>query len=134
MRNAECGTSEAEPEDLRERTKRFALRVIGVCDVLGEHGKAGVIARQLIRCGTSVGAQFREAKRARSDAELVSKLESASQELEETSYWLELLCEGKILDEKRLRPLMNEADEIMRILVRSVATVKSRRPRNLKKR
>lgn len=114
------------PEDLRQRTKRFALRIIGVCDRLGERGKGGVISRQLIKCGTSVGAQFREAKRARSDAEFISKVESATQELEETLYWLELIVEGEILPARRMMSLTDEAEQLMRILVTVATKVKAR--------
>ena len=110
--------------DLRDRTKKFALRIISVCDVLGNSGKAGIISRQLIRCGTSVGAQFREAKRARSTVEFVSKVESAAQELEESMYWLELVIEGDILPGQKLQPLLKEADEIMAILVASAKTAR----------
>src|SRR4051794_20121605 len=68
-------------EDLRQRTKEFALRIIRLCSTLARTGPADVIGRQLVRCGTSVGAQYREACRARSAAEFISKVESAAQEL-----------------------------------------------------
>src|SRR3954467_7174063 len=81
-------------EDLRRRTKQFALRIIRLyCAVRGDDA-ANVMGRQMLRSGTSVGAQYREACRAHSTAEFVSKIESASQELDETGYWLELLVES----------------------------------------
>ena len=83
--------------DLRVRTKDFALRVIRLCSTLPKSGPPDVIGRQLVRCGTSVGAQYREAHRARSIAEFISKLESAIQELDETVYWIELLVDAKII-------------------------------------
>lgn len=126
--------NEATPEDLRNRTRRFAVRTIGVCDALGERGKAGVISRQLVRCGTSVGAQFREAKRSRSNAEFLSKIESASQELDETIYWLELVIDCGILKAKRLAPLLVEANEIMSILVAAAKTIKGRMNQERKRR
>ena len=86
-----------------------------------------------MKCGTSVGAQFREAARARSDAEFVSKVESSSQELDETMYWLELIMDGSLLRPQRLTPLLGEADEIMRILVASAVTVKRRMNRGKRK-
>ena len=77
--------------------------------------------------GTAPGAHCREAFRGRSDAELISKLELALQELDETIYWFELLIEAEIISPKRLQPLMDEANELMAILVTSVRTVKRRR-------
>jgi four helix bundle protein len=83
-----------EPLSTAKRTKAFALRVIRVFDALPKRGAASVIGRQMLRSGTSVGAHCREAFRGRSDAELISKLEGALQELDETIYWLELLIES----------------------------------------
>src|SRR6266550_1060341 len=93
---------ESKTKDLRQRTKQFALRVIRLCSTLGSSGAAGVIGRQLLRCGTSVGAQYREACRARSPAEFVSKIESATQELDESIYWLELLEEAELVEQRLL--------------------------------
>ena len=86
-----------------------------------------MIGKQVLRSGTSVGAQYREAARARSDAEFISKIESATQELEETIYWLELLVEAEIFSAQKLQNLQTEADELMSILVASVKTVKARK-------
>jgi four helix bundle protein len=83
-----------------------------------------VIGRQIVRSGTSVGAQYREASRARSAAEFISKMESATQELDETTYWLELLQESGVVQERLLRELHNEADELIRVFVASVRTAK----------
>lgn len=80
--------------DLPVRTKLFALRVIRLYAALPKTTESQVIGKQILRSGTSVGAHYREAKRARSTAEFVSKIECALQELEETIYWLELLAEG----------------------------------------
>ena len=87
-------------EDLRERTKKFALRIIRLYNALPGNGSAKVIASQLVRSGTSVGAHYREANRARSVAEFISKMEGALQELDETSYWIELLLESKVLEKE----------------------------------
>ena len=118
-----------ERQSTAGRTKAFALRVIRLFDALPKRGVASVIGRQLLLCGTSVGAQCREAFRGRSDAELVSKLEAAIQELDESIYWLELLIESDIVRKARVAPLLTEANEIMSILVASVRTVKSRKER-----
>jgi len=80
-----------------------------------------------LRSGTSVGAQLREGKRSRSDAEMISKTESALQELEETAYWLELLAESGMVDAKKLTGLRNEADQLTAILVTSTKSLKTRR-------
>jgi four helix bundle protein len=116
------------PVDLRERLKLFALRVIKLCDSLPRKPSAGVIGRQLIRSGTSVGAQHREAHRARSTAEFISKVESALQELDETQYWLELLLASGLVKPERLANLVQESNELIAILVSSVRTAKRSRP------
>jgi len=88
--------------------------------------EAGIIGKQFLRSGTSVGAHYREATRARSPKEFISKMETGIQELEETTYWLELLIESDIVAESRLTDLLKEADELMRIFVSSVKTTKKR--------
>jgi four helix bundle protein len=87
---------------------------------------AQVLGKQLLRSGTSVGAHFREATRSRSDAEFISKVEGALQELDETVYWLELLAEGEVINSTRLGDLMEEADQLIAILVTCVRNAKSR--------
>src|SRR5580765_1235512 len=104
-------------KDLRERTTEFALRVMSVCDALPRSRSGNLAAYQLTRAGTSVGAQYREAYRARSRAESISKIESTLQELEESSYWLEIIAKRKMLNPGRLSPLQKEADELTAILV-----------------
>jgi len=84
-------------QDLLDRTKQFALRVIAVFRALPREETARVLGKQLLRSGTSVGAQYREAQRAKSNADFISKVEGALQELEETRYWLELLAEAGLL-------------------------------------
>jgi len=116
MKNEDGGTAAGRP-DLKVRTKAFALRVIDLASSLPRTGAGQVIGGQLLRSGTSVGAQYREATRARSDAEYASKVSSALQELEESSYWMELLAESGTVDGERLRGLMAEAEELTRMLV-----------------
>src|SRR5437762_5939106 len=86
-----------ERVDLRVRTKQFALRVIRLFSALPKRSEADVIGRQVLRSGTSVGANFREAYRARSDAEFISKLGDCLKELEESAYWLELLVDANVV-------------------------------------
>ena len=115
------------PEDLRTRTKRFALRVIRLYSALPKKTEAQVIGKQLLRSGTSVGAHYREAVRSRSDAEFISKIEGGLQELEESVYWMELLVESGIIKTERLEELMKEADELTAILVTCVKKTKQRK-------
>ena len=115
-----------KPEDLKTRTKRFALRVIRLYSSLPKKTEAQVIGKQLFRSGTSVGAYYREAVRSRSDAEFISKLEGGLQELEESIYWMELLVESGIIKDEKLNELMKEADELTAIFVTCVKNTKQR--------
>ena len=111
-------------KDLKTRTKEFALRIIRLYGALPKSTEAQIIGKQLLRSGTSVGAHYREATRARSNAEFISKIEGGMQELEETSYWLELLADAQILPNEKLSALQIEADELMAILVTCVKKAK----------
>lgn len=112
--------------NLKERTREFALRVARLYAGLPKTTVAQVLGKQLLRSGTSVGAHCREGTRSRSDAEFVSKLEGALQELEETRYWLELLAAERLAPEAELESLTDEVGELTAILITSVRTVKSR--------
>ena len=105
-----------EKDDLRKRTKRFALRVIKVYQALPGSGSAQVLGHQLLGSGTSVGANFREAHRARSNAEIVSKVGDSLKELEETTYWLELLVESGAITQQKLESLLDETSQLIAIL------------------
>jgi four helix bundle protein len=118
---------ELNPRDLRARTKAFALRIIRLYSSLPKITEAQVLGKQVLRSGTSVGAHYREATRARSPAEFISKIEVGLQELEETVYWLELLIDAQLVDESRLCELLREADELMAILVSAAKTAKKSR-------
>ena|SRR6266404_6745228 len=116
-----------QPErvELRVRTKQFALRVIRLFSALPKRIEAEVIGKQMLRSGTSVGANFREAHRARSDAEFVSKVGDCLKELEETCYWLELLVDAEILPPDRLASLQDECNQLIAILTTISKKVKS---------
>ncbi len=114
--------------DLRRRTKVYALSIIKLYQSLSKTGEAQVIGRQLLRSGTSVGAQYREACRAKSPADFISKMEGSLQELDETAYWLELLADGKIAPADRVAGLQKETDELTAIFVASVKTAKRNKP------
>jgi len=116
----------AANEDLKERTKRFALRVVRLYTSLPKTTEAQVIGKQVLRSGTSAGAHYREAQRAKSDADFVSKIEGGLQELDETAYWLELLTEAEIVPADKLKPLIDETNELIAIFVTIVTKVKQR--------
>src|ERR687887_1006518 len=113
-----------DERDLQVRTKTFALRIVHLHCSLPKTTEAQVLGKQVLRSGTSVGAHYREAMRARSVAEFISKVEGALQELEETVYWLELLIESEIVPEVRLSDLLREAKELIAMLVASARTAK----------
>jgi four helix bundle protein len=112
--------------DLNARTKAFAIRVVQLYSELPKRREAQVIGDQVLRSGTSVGAHFREAQRAKSDADFISKVEGALQELEETQYWLELLLETGIMSEERVQPLQREGNELSAIFVTMVRNTKAK--------
>jgi four helix bundle protein len=110
--------------DLKDRTKRFALRTVRLYRALPFHEEARVIGRQLLRSGTSVVANYRAACRARSKAEFVAKLGIVLEEADETVSWLELLQESGIMSPQKLMPLVQEARELTAIFVSSIRTAK----------
>src|SRR6266852_7761899 len=114
-----------DSQDLRARTKQFALRILRLYRALPPGEEARVLGKQLLRSGTSVGANYRAACRARSRAEFIAKLGIVLEEADEAVFWLELLLETGILDHKRLDPLLREADELTSIFVSSLRTAKS---------
>jgi four helix bundle protein len=111
--------------DLKARTKAFALEIIRLFATLSKRTEDQVLGRQLLRSGTSVGAHYREAQRAKSNADFISKIESALQELEETQYWLELLGESGLAAKELLAPLARESNELTVIFVSIVNKAKS---------
>lgn len=111
-------------QDLRKRTKDFALRIIRLYASLPKETIAQVLGKQVLRSGTSVGAHYREAYRSRSNAEFISKIEVGLQELEETIYWLELLIESGLVSQAKLNLLLQESDELIAIFVTSVKNLK----------
>ena len=112
--------------DLRQRTTDFALRIVRMYTKLPKTTEAQALGRQVLRSGTSVGAQFRESQRAKSDADFINKLEGCLQEADETAYWLELLVRADIVSAEKLAPLRKETDEVIAILVTIVTKVKKR--------
>lgn len=112
--------------DLSVRLKKFALRVIKLSAALPRTPAGQVIGRQVLRSGISVGAHHREARRSRSNAEFIAKVELGLQERDKTQYWVELLIEAGIVPEPRLRGLITESNELISILTTCVKNVKRR--------
>ena len=113
--------------NLRLRLKAYGLRILRLYDSLPRYGSAQIVGRQIARSGTSPGAHYREACRAKSDTDFISKLEGALQELDETDYWIEILSDGGYVRSEQLRPLKSETDELIAILVTIVRKVKQKR-------
>jgi four helix bundle protein len=113
-----------ESEILKDRTKRFALRVLGVYRALPRTEEARILGKQVLRSGTSIGANYRAACRARSRAEFIAKLGIVLEEADETVFWLELLRDAGIFSDRKLRKIVQEANELVAIFVASMRTVK----------
>lgn len=114
------------------RTKKFSLRILDLVDHLPRTTSALAIGRQLVRSGTSVGANYRAACRSRSRAEFAAKLGIVAEEADETIYWLELIRDGKILPDSRLADLLCEADQLTAIFTAGRRTSSRTQSSNLK--
>ncbi|PAW65850.1 MAG: four helix bundle protein [Opitutia bacterium Tous-C1TDCM] len=114
-------------QELLKRTKSYALRVIKAVRALPGDGVAEVLGRQLLRAGTSVGANYRAACRAKSPADFINKLKIVEEECDESLYWMELLVESGLLPLGRLEALMREGEEILSIAVAAIRTTRARR-------
>jgi four helix bundle protein len=139
MRNAECGMRNEDKkarfelvvramsdfvEDLKLRTRQFGLRIIRLVQSLEGDRVGRTIGNQLLRSGTSVGANYRAACRARSQAEFRAKLGIVEEEADESIYWMELLIEAEIVPQQKLDGLLSEANELLSIIVSSINTSK----------
>lgn len=122
--NEEIKARKKAENDLRDRTKRFALLIVRMFSSLPKTVEAQVLGKQVLRSGTSIGANYREAYRSRSRAEFIAKAGDCLKELEETAYWMELLVESGIVDEKPLAELQKECGELTAIFVTIVKTSK----------
>jgi len=112
-------------EDLKNRTKRFALNILALVDLLPNTLKGRSIGNQLVRCGTSVGANYRSVCRSRSKAEFVARLGVVIEEADEVCFWLELLEEGKIMEESKLADIRSEGSQLVAIMTKSRKTAAS---------
>jgi four helix bundle protein len=105
--------------ELKTRTKRFGLRILKLVSALPKTVEGRAIANQLVRSGTSVGANYRAACRGRSKAEFISKLGIVEEEADESAYWLEMIIEAGLIKPKRVEPLLQEANELVAIITAS---------------
>ncbi|MBK8092290.1 MAG: four helix bundle protein [Verrucomicrobiaceae bacterium] len=111
-------------DQLRKRTKEFALRAIKLVDALPRKPSGDVLGKQLLRSATSVGANYRSACRGRSEAEFVAKLGIVIEEADEAEYWMELISDGGLMKASRVAPLQKEASELVAIFTASVRTTR----------
>jgi four helix bundle protein len=114
------------PQDLRSRTSDFALRIVRLYSSLPKTTEAQVIGKQVLRSGTSVGANYREGYRAKSDPDIVNKFGSVLQELDETDFWLDLLVRAEIISTQKAAPLIKETGELIAIFTTIVTKIKKR--------
>ena len=135
MTNAERGTRNAERQagvgprfDLRERTRAFALAVIGLVEKYPRGRTAEVVGRQLLRSATSVGANYRAARRARSRKDFIAKMGIVEEEADESAYWLDLSADAGLGDAAAVQRLQREAEELLAIAVASIRTARGGPP------
>jgi four helix bundle protein len=116
MENAEWKMeNDSRRRDLRERTMQYAKRIVRMFSALPQNTLAQTLGKQVLRSGTSVGANYREADSGRSKAEFIAKMGDCLKELSETEYWLELMAAEEILSSDRLAPLLQETRELIAI-------------------
>ena len=125
-RNAEGGDPKMDRDQLSPRTKAFALRAIELAGALPTSPVGRVIRDQLLRCGTSVGANYRAARRAKSNADFISKMGTVEEEADEAMYWMELAVESELIPQHDIVELYQEADEILAMVVASIKTAKTK--------
>ena len=116
-------------EQMKDRTKQFALRMIRLCAALPKTEAGRVVARQLLRSGTSVGSNYRAACRARSKREFIAKLGIVEEEADEAACWLELIPDAELMKKSRIESLVKETHELIAIIVSTIRSAKRAGPR-----
>ncbi len=111
-------------DEMKQRTKSYANRIVKLCSTLTDGWIAQTLGRQLLRSGTSVGANYRAVCRAKSTADFINKLRVVEEECDESLFWMEVLVDNNLIKESRIRDLMKEADEILAIVVSSAKTAR----------
>ena len=114
-------------EEMKARTKQFALRIMRLVESLPNTKSTQVIGKQLLRCGTSVGANYRAVCRAKSTADFINKLAIVEEEADESIYWIELLVESNQIKPNLVKNLLDETDQILSIIVSAIKTTKEKR-------
>ena len=117
-------------EELKKRTKQFALMIIKLVEDLPNTKAGRTIGTQIIRSGTSVAANYRAACRARSNADFISKITIVEEECDETLFWLELIAEANLLKKEKLQDMLKEADELTAIFTASAKTARQNNPKS----
>ena len=112
---------------LRDRSREFAKQIVLLCSEIKEEHHVSVLSNQLLRSGTSIGANIHEAQYAQGTKDFISKFEIALKECHETEYWLELLFETGYLDEEKYKPIRNNCGAIRRMLISTIKTIKEHR-------
>ncbi|SRR5713226_6987327 len=120
----------SQAEQLKARTKQFAIRVVRLFRTLPKTDEARVIGKQVLRSGTSVAANYRAVCRARSQAEFIAKIGVVVEEIDETVFWIELLADTEIIRSERIAELLTEANELLAIFAASLRTAKTNKPSN----
>jgi len=116
-----------QADELRERTKQFAIRIVRLFQALPKGTDAQIMGKQLLRCGTSVGANYRAVCRARSRPEFIARIAIVAEEADESVFWLELMEETKVLNAKQLEEILKEARELAAIFSASHKTAREHR-------
>lgn len=124
MRNAEFGVRNEKPKDLQERTKRFAINIWKFVVQLPHNREIDILAKQLLRAGTSVGANYRAACRAKSRADFIAKLGIVEEEADEARFWLELFEEISVATLQGVQELLKESDAILAMTISSINTAR----------
>ncbi len=113
-----------DADEMKRRTRALALRIVHLVEALPRNRTADVLGKQLLRCGTSVGANYRASCRAKSAADFIAKMGIVEEEADEVIYWIELLVESGLIKESRVADLLNEANQIVAIVVSSIRTAR----------
>jgi four helix bundle protein len=111
-------------EELKSRTKEFGIRVVDLVEALPPGRSQDILGRQLLRSGTSVGANYRAACRAKSVADFISKMGNVEEEADESMYWMEIMVARGMLNPRQAGPLIREANELLSIAIASIRTAR----------
>ena len=117
--------SGAKGQDICDRTRAFALRIIKLYQALEQNSVGQILGKQLLRCGTSIGANVEEAQAGQSKADFISKMNIALKEAREARYWLTLVIEAEIFPATRLEPILAETEEIIKIIYTIIKNTKT---------